>query len=155
MDKNTIVEVARRARAVTQRMANGTVDIDPEDLRGGCAIASYITCKVLNGLGVPAELVAGEYGDAGPHVWVEVGGTIYDPTATQFDQDARVYVTSIHDSSYKSCSDCNPSRKHRGQEVLDLFVSGWDDRQSPLHVGGRPDRAAKRILKALLSKDGH
>ena len=155
--RKMVMDAAVRSRRVVQLMADGTHDIDPGDLCGGCATGSYILWKVLKGLGVEADLISGEYNPTGSyHAWVEVKvgryRDIVDVTATQFGLPGPVYVTFAGDPDYGPDNSYNPPRKIRNSGAIRLFKYSWDQ-QSPFYEGDRrPDRAAARITSALLSK---
>jgi hypothetical protein len=71
------------------------------DLRGACAIGSYILWKELCRRGLDAHFVFGGYfGGAPRHCWVTVGDMIVDITASQFGKPW-IYMTSIDNQNYQ------------------------------------------------------
>jgi hypothetical protein len=123
---------ATRAREAVKKMADGFY-INPENLCGGCAIASYITWKALQRLGVEGvQLVLGSYDDGG-HCWVEFEGRIFDATATQFNLPGPVYVTAADDPEYSGHLASNPPEKLRDGSALKELECGWWPQQSPFH----------------------
>ena len=121
------------ARQHVQEMARCGLGlmVDAEDLNGGCALASYIVWRVLQGLGVESQLVLGSYEGLGGHCWVEGAGKIVDATATQFDLPGPVYITNVDNPDYLGNRDAD-HRKLRDAEAVEQLAHAWWPEQSPL-----------------------
>lgn len=118
-------------------------DIDVDDLRGACGIASWVLWRALRRGGVDAHLVVGFYYDefSIDHAWVRVGDTIVDVTATQFDDALpEVVVTSAKDDGF----DLPYNRYRSGGAFMDgaavARLRNWED-QSPMNPDYRQDLA--------------
>lgn len=115
-------------------------DIDPIDLTGGCAIASYVLWRVLQEKGVEAQLVRGSY-SKGAHCWVQLQGVCVDATATQFGVPDLVWVTAQGTDPHYHTSYIN-------EEALDDFAYSWRT-QSPLHFLSELEAMAREIASTL------
>ncbi len=105
-------------------------------MEGRCAIASLILVDVLDRLGTEAVFVVGHHRgrdcDSSAHCWVETGGLIVDPTASQFGASSVRVLTVARNRSYKAWS--------RGTDALTV-VSSWG--------GQAPNRAYRAYEKTV------
>ena len=119
-------------------------DIDPTDLTGACAIASYVLWRVLQELGIESTLVRGYYA-RGPHCWVNLRGVRLDATATQFGIPDLVWVTSIGtDPHYEEFA--------LNEEALEDFAASWRS-QSPLSFTSELESMAREIATRLRTRN--
>ena len=95
---NSIKILARKARKITEQFAEQHPFIgEPEDLGCYCAIGSWILFQLARKEGYDPEFIEGTYlfpkpSDELNHCWVELDGTAYDITATQFGFSRKVMI---------------------------------------------------------------
>lgn len=95
-----IIELAYKVRRAVKRWTRDNCEVDPEDLCGACAIASYTLYKALQNKGYRPTLVCAVNGFEG-HCWVELRGHIIDVTATQFDPELPlVHVVPVNEQEF-------------------------------------------------------
>jgi hypothetical protein len=112
--------LGNRIRQELQRLADedDELNVNQENLRGGCGIASVVLYKVLNDKGIHTTIKCGRFhppnttGKDLPHCWVviKVNGVDYllDVTATQFNADHeekkfKKSIVLLRESDSKCC----------------------------------------------------
>ncbi len=77
----------------------------PEDMGGACCVAAVLLTMLYRHVGIEAMLSDGfrrwGRGRADVHCWARTKGHIVDITATQFGEEAIVYVTSAASKLYE------------------------------------------------------
>ena len=123
-DLARVREVAARTRAKFIEVVGPLfeeLDVNPDDLGGACALASWVLVRELRRAGFAAELEGND-----EHVWVRCGRWRVDITATQFglgeveisERTEQVYMASFDIPIYTD------SASHT--EVL-VLLSAWDN----------------------------
>jgi hypothetical protein len=105
-----VKRIAYRVREKCELYALNVIsrDLDPKELMGLCAIASFTLCTELEKAGIEAEVYEGKYDTWFEHCWVVVDDKIVDITATQFGTKRRVSVRKDTSEWYEgsSCTEC-------------------------------------------------
>jgi hypothetical protein len=117
--------------------------IDPDDLAGACAIASYTLWRVLRRRGHKADFIACYYTDYSAHCWVELTGYIIDLTATQFDPDHP--PVRIFPAHKKPKSEYSGTIVKNTKAIKELFEN-WDS-QSPTKYLRKIETLVKNCAK--------
>lgn len=84
MDYKFLKKLGSHIRIQIEEWTKENLDVDPENLQGGCAIASYVLYKALIKLGCKPKFVMADSG-FGSHCWIELEDMVIDLTATQFN----------------------------------------------------------------------
>ena len=140
MDKlKRLVKLARIVRQAFEKLEPYN-----SDLRGCCYHASVQLAYLAQKEGIPAEI-----GTAPEHVFVLLGNTIVDVTATQFGKRRKVVVGDLRTLISQTCCGYVYMKpwflQNRISNLRSLQDYGW-------HKTSRRDRIA--VLTALRSKEG-
>lgn len=100
---SSIFYLGKAIRAEVQHWIwlNDNSEINPDNLFGGCAIASYTLYKALIKLGHQPKFIMRE-NDCTSHCWVELNDHVIDLTATQFNMSLPKVLITKRDDYFKS-----------------------------------------------------
>ena len=129
--------------------------INPYNLRGACAHASYVIYHVLKTLGYSVTIVVGVYkkSDEGQHFWVVVNDShIVDVTATQFGISTKVCLIPYDQIENKELY--TPYKKGR-QALIEYSYWGTFSPQGKTYKSERQLRAMRREIINNLSQSQH
>lgn len=101
MEKSELLKIAKKVRSNLEKVVDNIrkhfdeLDMDEHDketLQGFSVLAAVSLAKAFSQEGVDAQVKLGQF-EKTVHCWVEVGGEIWDLTATQFDIKEKVLVS--------------------------------------------------------------
>lgn len=139
-----LLEIAKKARRLTERFQKKNPEIGSEDLECYCAIGSKILYELAKKEGYRVSFVEGNFSnnkytawdrDIPNHCWVEYKKVILDITATQFGIQEKVYIVEReNDKRYKVIS--------TGRKAFS-GMKEWPQEQNPLCHKPTIDRLTK------------
>ena len=142
-----IKRLGKLIRSEVEAWVDENPDIEPDNLLGACAIASYVLQRALVKLGYKPKFVMADSYD-GAHCWIELDDYVIDLTATQFNMSLPKVLITKKKYYYDSIPELNSYNSIFFNRKAVSLVKNWQD-QSPIKYYKEINKLIKNLNHEL------